>query len=232
MKKIILSILISVLLAPPAKVATADIFGGDVAVLMQILTTSLKQLSELRQMLATGEDTLDLLRDVNRGLKDGLSVIQIIAPKLDPGVLGIDDPQRLSQDLTQIYGEVPKTGDERLQTTHDQSVTESLTMNTKLYKYADQVDLERDKILEHSKEVNPQGAAKLQNQSLAVLIGVSTQLLRTNSAMLKLMAENLALQNRKEKVSSSQFKTQYEGLSKAISDLPADTKLPATNGGN
>lgn len=231
MKKLISSFIFALLFIP-ANVANADIWGGDVAVLMQILTTSLKQLAELRQMLATGEDTLDLLRDVNSGLKNGLAVIQIINPNFNPGVLGnIDDPQKLLTSLSQLYGEIPNTSDSQMQLTHDQSVAESLTMHSKLYKYADQVDIERDQIIAHSRDVNPQGAAKLQNQSLAILIGVSTQLLRTNSAMLKLMAENLALQNRKEKLSSQQFKTQYEGISKAFSDLPADPSLSLPSGG-
>jgi len=232
MKKLIPAYLIVLLTLLPMEAAKADIFGGDVAVLVQILTTSLKQLSELRQILSSGQDTLDLLRDVNSGLKNGLNVIQIINPNFNPGILGnIDDPQRLLTSLSQLYGEIPQTSDSQMQLTHDQSVAESLAMHSKIYKYADQVDIERDQIIAHSREVNPQGAAKLQNQSLAILIGVSTQLLRTNSAMLKLMAENLALQNRKEKLSSQQFKTQYEGISKALSDLPADPSLSLPSGG-
>jgi hypothetical protein len=78
------------------------------------------------------------------------------------------------------------------------------------------VDEETKRIIAHSQTVNPQGAAKLTNQSLAVLIGVTTQVLRTNSMMLKMMGQNMALSNRKEKLQATQFKTQYEGISNAL----------------
>ncbi len=229
---IVMVVAVFVLLFSPMS-ARGDIWGGDVAVLVQILSNAVQQLAQLRQILSAGEDTLDLLKDVNRGLKEGLSIIQIINPRLTPGVLGnLDDVNQLVDVLSQLYGKVPKTADFIMQSNHDQTVAESLAIHSRLFKYADQVDMERDQIIAHSQVVNPQGAAKLQNQSLAVLIGVTTELLRTNSAMLKLMAENFALQNRKEKLGSEQFKNEYEGISKAISDLPADPKLSIPSGGN
>ena len=100
-------------------------------------------------------------------------------------------------------------------------------MHGNIYRYADQVDSESQRMLLHAQNINPQGAAKLQAQSLAVLIGVTTQLLRTNSAMLKLMAENLALSNRHEKLNAENFRQQYDGLSNAFSALPTETKLPS-----
>ncbi len=219
----------SLVLSPaPAK---ADMFGGDVAVLVQILAQAIQQLAQLRAILGTGQDTLGLLEDINRGLRDGLSIIQIINPNFNPGILGnIDDVNKLLSVLTQLYGRVPHTADAQMQNTHDQTVAESLSMNSRLFSYADQVDRERDRILSHSQVVSPQGSAKLQNQAIAVLIGVSTQLLRTNSSMLKIMAENLALQNKKEKLSSEQFRAQYDGISKALSTLPEDPKLSFPGG--
>ncbi len=104
-------------------------------------------------------------------------------------------------------------------------------MNGTLFKFADQADEESKRIFNHSQSVNPQGAAKLTAQSIAVLIGVSTQVLRTNSMMLKMMSENMALQNRKEKLQSAQFKTQYDGISNALGNLPKDTKLNPLIGG-
>ena len=225
------SLALSLVLTPtPAK---CDIWGGDVAVLVQILAQAIQQLAQLRAILGTGEDTLGLLRDINRGLKDGISLIQIINPNFNPGILGnIDDANKVLDVLNQLYGVVPHTPEEKLQSTNDQSVAESLAMDSKLYRYADQVDMERDRIISHSQLVNPQGAAKLQNQALAVLIGVTTQLLRTNGAMLKLMAQNMALTNKKEKLSSEQFREQYDGLAHALTTLPEDPKLSTPGGGN
>lgn len=211
--------------------ARADAFGADIPVLLEILANAVKQLIELRAILNTGEDTLGLLRDINRGIRDGLAIIQIINPRFNPGLYGdldrADQALRLVQD---IYGMVPHTAESKLQESHDQSVAESLAMHGNLYHYADQVDAESQRMLAHSQVVSPQGAAKLQAQSLAVLIGVSTQILRTNSAMLKLLAENLALSNRKEKLNSEQFQMQYEGVGQGLRELPRTTKLPSLSG--
>ena len=113
----------------------------------------------------------------------------------------------------------------------DQSVAEVISMNRNLFDYADQVDQERERILVHAQAVSPQGAAKLQAQSLAVLIGVMTQLLRTQSQMLKLMGQNMALANRNEKVSSQQFIDNYQGVSNGLKSLPKDLKLPSLDDG-
>jgi hypothetical protein len=65
---------------------------------------------------------------------------------------------------------------------------------------------------------------------MAVLIGVTTQVLRTNSMMLKAMGENMALQNRKEKLQSAQFRAQYDGLSDGFGKLPRETNLGTLKG--
>lgn len=224
-KKRILTVFLcfTLLLPKPAK---ADLFGGDVAVLLKILAQSIQQLYELRQILGTGKDTLALMRDINRGIRDGLRVIQIINPKFNPGLYGsLETADQVQRAIEDLYGVIPQTSEYRLQEAQDRSVSESIAMNGTLFQYADSVDEETRRIIAHSQSTNPQGAAKLTNQSLAVLIGVTTQVLRTNSMMLKMMGQNMALSNRKEKLQAQQFKTQYEGLSNALGGLPKETKL-------
>jgi len=225
MKKRIVALIIPFLMLTPNS-AKADLFGGDVAVLVQILANALQQLAQLRQILQTGGDTLDLMREINSGIRDGLRIIQIINPKFNPGLYGnIRDAQQALQILTQLYGEVPRTSQADLESAQDQSVAESLAMHGSLYEYADQVDAESHRMLAHAQVVSPQGAAKLQAQSLAVLIGVTTQVLRTNSAMLKIMAQNMALENRQSKIRSEQFRSKYDEMSNALRDLPATQSL-------
>jgi hypothetical protein len=202
-------------------------FGGDIVILVKILANALQQLVQLKQILQTGEDTLGLMREINRGIRDGLAVIQVVNPRFNPGIYGnLSDAERALSAIEALYGRVPQTAAARLQSSQDQSVAESLSMHGSLYTYADSVDREAQNMLAHSRNVNPQGAAKLQAQSLAVLIGVTTQLLRTNSTMMKMMAQNMALQNRKEKIGSEQFKMEYQGLSDAFGTLPKTSKLP------
>jgi hypothetical protein len=216
-------IAVSLLLPRPVK---ADLWGGDLVFLAQILANSIQQLVQLKQILGTGMDTIGLMRDINRGIRDGLSIIQIINPRFNPGLYGnMETADRVLAVITDLYGQIPQTSEYRLQEAQDRSVSESIAMNGTLFRYADQVDDESRRIINHSQSVSPQGAAKLTAQAIAILIGVTTQTLRTNSMMLKMMGENMALNNRKEKLQSAQFKGQYEGLSTALGKLPKETNL-------
>jgi hypothetical protein len=212
--------------------ANADLFGGDVAVLMQILVQAIQTVVQLKSILETGTDTLDLLRDVNAGVKSGLSLIQIINPHFNPGVYGnLNDANSVLRAIEDVYGKTPDGADQDLIKSQDQSVAETISMNRNVYDFADQVDRERDRILFHADQVSPQGAGKLQNQAIAVLIGVSTQILRTQSQLLKLMAQNMAMTNRKEKFQSQQMRENYEGLSNGFKNLPSGSGLPRLGGG-
>ncbi len=231
-KKILACFVAVSLLATPIP-AKADLFGGDVLILTQILANAIQQLSQLHQLFSTGKDSLNLMREVNQGLRDGLRVMQLINPKFNPGLYGnLQTAEQVRAVITQLYGAIPRTSESRLQEAQDRSVAESIAMNGTLFQFADQADNESRRIFDRSLSVNPQGAAKLTAQSLAVLIGVSTQVLRTNSMMLKMMGENMALQNRKEKVKSAQFRNQYDGLTDAFGGIPKETKLKPLDGGN
>lgn len=225
LKKKLATIMICFTLVIP-RPAKADMFGGDVVVLTQILIQAIQQLYQLKQIFSTGQDSLSLWRDINRGIRDGLRVIQIINPRFNPGLYGgLENDEQVQRAIEDLYGSIPQTSEYRLQEAQDRSVSESIAMNGTLFKYADSVDDESRRIISHSQSVNPQGAAKLTAQSVAVLIGVTTQLLRTNSMMLKMMGQSMALSNRKEKLQATQFKAQYEGISSALGAIPKETKL-------
>lgn len=231
-RKAFLCTLLSLLLVVP-KPVKADMFGGDIVILTQILANAIQQLVQLREILTTGSDTLSLLRDINRGIRDGLAVIQMINPKFNPGLYGdLDTADRVLAAITDLYGSIPQTSEARLQQAQDQSVAESISMNGTLFRFADQADEEGKRIVEHARDVSPQGAAKLTAQSVAVLIGVTTQVLRTNSMMLKMMGESMALNNRKGKLQAEQFKSQYDGLSSGFRGIPKETNLKPLERGN
>ncbi len=222
------AILLSLLLFLHPKPASADLFGGDVAVLMQIFANAIEQLIQLKKILSTGNDTLDLMKEINRGIQDGLSAIQMLDPKFNPGLYGnLDTADRVLSILNDLYGRVPGTPVAQLEQLQDQAASESIAMNGTLFQFADKADEESRRILAHADAVSPGGAAKLTAQSVAVLIGVTTQVLRTNSMMLKMMGQDMALSNRNQKLGSLQVKTEYEGLSNALGELPKEQNLPS-----
>lgn len=232
MRKKIFTILLSVILIVSPKPAKADMFGGDVVILTQILAQAIQTVITLKSVLENGKDSLDLLRDINAGVRSGLDLIRIINPNFNPGVFGdLRDPDSVLRALQTVYGAIPEGMDQNLMKSQDQSVAEVISMNRNLYDYADQVDREKERILFHAQVVSPQGAGKLQNQALGVLIGVMTQLLRTQSQMLKIMGQNMAYDNRKEKLATQNFQENYQSLSRGFEGLPRQTNLPRLGGG-
>ena len=216
--------------SPPAGAA---FFGGDIVILAQILSNALQQLVQLRAILTSGTDTLGLLRDVNRGIQDAMNMMKTYNTTLDPGILGnLQSVDQVLQSLQSIYGAIPRTPEARMQNFNDQSIAEAITLHNEAFQYAKEIDPEAQRIKDYARNVSPGGAAKLSAQSLGVLIHVTNQVLRTNAAMLKLLAEDLALKNKKEKLNSDHFRVQYEGISQGFSSVKPAYDLPSlSNGG-
>ena len=211
-----------------AKPARADFWGGDLPLLAQILANSIQQLAKLQSILGTGQDTLGLLREVNRGLRDAVQLIRTANQTLKPGALSdLGDLDQVLSKVEQLYGRVPNTSEKNLQLLTDRSVAEAIDLHNEAFKYADRLDPEAERIKDYAQVVNPVGAAKVTVQSLGMMIHVLNQILRTNAAMLKLQSENLALQNRRGKLDSEQFKSQYEGVSEAFGQLKSNYQLPS-----
>jgi len=206
--------------------AYADFWGGDIPLLTEIVANTLQQLEQLRSILGTGSDTLSLLRDINSGLKDALALAKTQNSTLYPGVLSdIQSAEGVMSLVEQLYGKVPRTPEASMQKTTDQSVAEAIYLHNEAFKYADAVDPEAERIKDYAKNVSPLGAGRLTAESVGVVINVLNQVLRTNAATLKVQSEQLALQNRREKLSSEQFKTQYMELGEAFQSLNGGYKL-------
>lgn len=204
MKKVITVIMAAVIsISPPAK---ADLFGGDVVVLAQILANAIKQLIELKNLVENGQDQLDLMRNINKGINDSLRLAQTINPNIDPGLY--KDWQNVGdalQKLQTIYGIVTDSPDARVYRDTDQQVAEAVNLNNDIYKYTSNVDELGEAIKDYSHDVSPGGAQKLTAQTLGVMLQVMNQSLRTQATGLKLQAQTMAVQNKKEKDSTRQY---------------------------
>lgn len=208
--------------------ARADFWGGDLVYLAQILQTAIQQLTQLQNILGNGRDTLNLLRDINRGLRDALNVMRTANQMLKPGVLSdLDNLDLVLSKVEELYGRIPNTPEGKMQLMTDRSVAEAINLHNEAFKYADRLDPEAERIKDYAHMVNPAGAAKVTVQSMGVMIHVLNQILRTNAAILKLQGEQLALQNRRGKLDSEQFRMQYEGVSDAFGNLKSNFNLPS-----
>lgn len=217
MKKRILLVVCALSLVLMPVPSFGDMFGGDVAVLVQILANSLKQLIELKQMVENGRDTLGLLKDINRGINDSLSVLDTIAPYIDPGLYKeLKKVQAIAQHLQDAYGIVVDSPESKVQSDTDEVVAEGIAMNNSSFDYAAELDQVGEQIKQYSHAVSPGGAQKLTAQSLGVMVHVMNQQLRATATGLKMQAQAMAVQNRKEKTETAEYLNQMHTLQKAM----------------
>ncbi len=205
----------------------ADLFGGDVVVLVKILANALQQLYELQRVVRAGQDTLYLLRDINRGINDSLSVIRSIPDNPDPGLYGdLTGIRDLLNRLNQSYGTAVESPDKEVYESTDQTVAEAIKMNNELYKYTEKLDAVGEEVKAYSHKVSPGGAAKLTAQTLGVMIHVMNQQLRAQGTSMKLDAQRLAMENKKEKQATEAYLKQADTLKVAMKTNVPSFKLP------
>lgn len=228
MKKQISSfVLVLCLILPIPKTARADLFGGDVAVLMKILANAVQQLAQLQAILNNGKDTLGLLKDINRGINDSLQMAETLGLRIDPGLYR--DLRKIDQAVGLVESLFGRAVDSKLATVQrntDQTVAEALTFNNELNDYAKKLDRIGEEIKTYSHAVSPGGAAKLTAQSLGVVIHVLNQQMRATGQGLKLQAQALAIQNKQEKDKTEQYLKEGEKLKQKMQSMNANFETP------
>lgn len=216
MKKVLrLIVVVSMMIGP--NYAHADLWGADVGVLMQILAEDIEQLMQLKAILQNGSDTLGLLQEINQGINDSLGLVRSIAPFVDPGLYSkLMKVQDALSHFQTMYGTVVNSPDGGVQMETDQVVAEAISTNNGLYQYADDLDKVGENIKAYSHEVSPGGAAKLTAQALGVIVHVMNQQLRATATGLRLSAQSMALQNKKEKQQTAQYLEQADTLAREM----------------
>src|SRR5689334_4058932 len=126
MKHISFITIVLILLSSNPKPAKADLFGGDVAILSQILIQTIQQLAVLKQVLGTGADSLNLMKDINKGINDSLHLLKTIAPNMHPGLYkDWENVNSAIQKLEAIYGTVIPSPNSQIERDADQSIAEA-----------------------------------------------------------------------------------------------------------
>lgn len=225
MKKRILPIVMALFMTPSA--GRADLFGGDVAVLVQILAENIKQLIELENIVSNGKDNLNLLREINKGINDSLYLIRTISPYVDAGTYSeLKKVEDVLQKFGSVYGTVVNSPDALAQRSVDAAIAEAVTMNNAIYGYTAEIDKIGEDIKNFSHDVSPGGAAKLTAQSMGVMLHVMNQQLRAQGALLKLQAQGIAQSNKREKDHTAEYLKSAETISSALKNAEPKFQRP------
>ena len=207
--------------------ARADMFGGDVVVLAQILIQTVQQLAQLRSILANGEDSLGLIRDINRGINDSLVLFRTISPDSNPGIYADwTKAQDALMKLQKIYGIVVPGKDAAVYRDTDQSVAEAISRNNMIYDYTRQTDEIGEAVKAASHQASPGGAQKLTAETLGVMLNVMNESLRAQATGIKLQAQSLAIENKKDKDMNREMNGSVTDLQSAMQSQPVDFSIP------
>ncbi len=207
--------------------AKADLFGGDVVVLTQILANAIQQLMQLKQIVGAGQDTLSLLTNINQGLNYALNIMNTISPATDPGLYKDwrNVPEAMRR-LREIYGIVAPSPEQTVQQNTDQSIAEAVSLNNSMYDYSNHLDSVGEQIKQFSRQVSPTGAQKLTAQTLGIMLHAMNQNLRAQATSLKLQAQALAIENNHNKAMTRYTLANNHALNNAIKDEQVEFKVP------
>jgi hypothetical protein len=226
MKKIMVIFLVLMTLGAPTP-ARCDIFGGDVAVLVQILANAYQQLSQLQSILGSGKDSLGLLRTINQGMNDSLTLMRTVSPNTNPGLYSNwQNPDQSKRAVQNIYGTPPRSPESQVQQDADQSVAEAVSLNNSIYNYTNEIDAIGEQVKAYSHSASPGGAQKLTAETLGVILHVLNQSLRAQATGLKLQAQEIAIQNHKDKENTRQMIADSDSLNVAMKSEPVNFSIP------
>jgi hypothetical protein len=211
--------------------AKADFFGGDLPMLGTIVANTAAQLKQLETIVGTNSQTLELLKDVNRGIQDAIEIVKSSNTTLSAGQLSdLTSADQVLAKIQTLYGQIPNTAQAPSQAFVDKTVAESIHLHNEAFRYADKLDPEVERLKQASQLASPGASQKITAQSIGVLTHAITQVLRTNAAMLKIQSEQLALSNKKEKQNSHDNIAKYLDAAKAYMSFKPSYDLPRLGG--
>ncbi|MBI3294436.1 MAG: hypothetical protein HYZ71_06865 [Deltaproteobacteria bacterium] len=181
--------------------ARASIFGEENIPLYQILFNAIQQLAKMNEMLNQGKESLNLIREINKGINDSLNMIRTAQTDWNSGTYSEwESAKQAVDEIERIYGAVPaNTSEAQVQKDADQSVAEAVALNNTMYDYSREIDRLGEEVKMASHTVSPGGAQKLTAETLGVMLHVMNSSLRAQATALKLQAQTMGLQNRQNK---------------------------------
>ena len=217
-----MSLIVALLLAPTAR---ADIWGGDVAVLLQILAENIEHYYQLKTMIGQGNDQAEFLRQLNEGIENSMGLLQSLPVKDEKILANLREFQGAMNSVTNIYGAIPKSQAATMQTLHDQTIAESLRMINTFKDYSDTQEQNSIMIAAQSRDASPKGAARMQTETSAQILRSLSQLIRLDTQMLKLQSEQFALNNKVSKDGVGNFQKLNHDFGNSFSGLKSDMGL-------
>ncbi|OQW48798.1 MAG: hypothetical protein A4S09_13450 [Proteobacteria bacterium SG_bin7] len=205
--------------------AYGDLFGGDVAILLKILSENVKQYYQLQQLIKNGNDEMNFLRILNQGIDNSIGLLESLPIKDDKILSDLKEFKSAVQKVEGLYGAIPKSPESALQLLHDQTVAESLRMANSFKEYSEVQEKNSRLIAAQARIASPKGAVRMQAETSAEILRSLSQLIRLNTQILKLQSEHLAMNNKNSKQDVANFQKVNRDLGRGFSKFKPDMKL-------
>lgn len=205
----------SVFLRP--KEVRADIWGGDVVVLAQILVQAIQQVHNLVQIVGRARETVNLLEEMNRGVKEVLKLSETAHIPLPNQVY--ENAKKIDQateEARRVYGVLSEKSPQYTKT-HYRSGVEGLYLSQDAFDYSTFLDEQGKKVKSASIIASQATATRLTAQTLGVL-------LHAISHSNRLQAKELEINSTKRIEDASKEDANYESFIKTHEAVETEFK--------
>lgn len=206
MKKLILAL--SLFLAVPK--AKADLWGGDIPLLIQIVANTLQTLMQLQEQTQLLEDSMD-------GINDQINRIRTISDLIRPDDWeGWKDPKTALERLKSIYYTLPKEYRNEKAEVIERELSRAMNMIAQISNEAQTTFKSGKELEQRGKDVSPGVAQKLTASGVGTLISMEAQTQVIQSHIVSLMSQMIAEANDKESRAIVSKGSMFQNISENI----------------
>jgi hypothetical protein len=180
-------------------------FGEDIPFLIQIVTQSIQEVSSLTQIIGKSRETVSLLEDMNRGVKDVLHLAETAHVPLPPQVYEqAKQIDQATQTAESIYGPLSEHSPRFTQTQYRSGV-EGLFLSQDAFDYSNFMDGQGRKIKDSAVVADQSSATRLTAESMGVLLQTVDQTNRLQAKSLEMSSTGRIEESSKENARFESF---------------------------
>ena len=232
-------IMIGSIFLAPARQARSDFWGGDLALLSELIVKAVEQIEQLQQVISKAGQTVSILEDMNRGVKEVLRLADTAHVPLPQQVYeNARTITRATEESRRIYGEPPGNSSFPAARTHYQSGTEGLFLSQDAFDYSRTLDRNGDRVKQSALSANPSSAARLTAETLGVVVHAISHTNRLQAKSLEISSTDRLEKSQGDAAKYDSFVRTHEALEKgfrsyevndlnAFSDADGATEMPS-----
>ena len=200
----------TLLLFLTAKPAQADLWGGDIPLLIEIVFNTLQTMNQLM-------DQTELLEDQMEGIKDHIDRIKTIERLVNPSNWqDWKDPEVALRRLREIYHTLPEEYKTAKSEMFEQEMSKAMTLAAQMTEEAKSTFQSGKELERRGADASPGVAAKLTASGVGTLVSLQAQSQVAQSQIVTLLTQMLAEGNEQESRRLVSNGESFKGLSQNL----------------